>query len=104
MPSRLRQRISTASGTRSAFPQSEFSPAIYLEMEAERLFGAGEHSALDDLTVSLSQPDGAISLLSGGTTVNGYLFSPPFIQQMTDKPGIRKSGPRTSCSAAPQPL
>ncbi|HEY7246983.1 MAG TPA: ABC transporter substrate-binding protein [Xanthobacteraceae bacterium] len=65
-------------------------PAIYLEMEAERLFGLGKHTALDDLTVSLSQPDGAISLLSGGTTVNGYLFSPPFIQQVTGKPGIRR--------------
>jgi NitT/TauT family transport system substrate-binding protein len=65
-------------------------PAIYLQMEAERLFGAGRHTALDDLTVSLSQPDGAISLLSGGTTVNGYLFSPPFIQQVTGKSGIRR--------------
>jgi len=65
-------------------------PAIYLQMEAERLFGTGKHTALDDLTVSLSQPDGAISLLSGGTTVNGYLFSPPFIQQVTGKPGIRR--------------
>ena len=64
-------------------------PAIYLQMEAERLFGTGKHTALDDLTVSLSQPDGAISLLSGGTTVNSYLFSPPFIKQVTGKPGIR---------------
>ncbi len=65
-------------------------PAIYLQMEAERLFGTGKHNSLDDLTVSLSQPDGVISLFSGGATVNGYLFSPPFIQQMADKPGIRK--------------
>jgi NitT/TauT family transport system substrate-binding protein len=65
-------------------------PAIYLQMEAERLFGVGKHTALDDLTVSLSQPDGAIALLSGGTTVNGYLFAPPFIQQVTGKPGIRR--------------
>ena len=65
-------------------------PAIYLQMEVERLFGTGKHTALDDLTVSLSQPDGAISLLSGGTTVNSYLFSPPFIQQVTGKPGIRR--------------
>ena len=65
-------------------------PAIYLQMEAERLFGPGKHTSLDDLTVSLSQPDGAISLFSGGATVNGYLFSPPFIQQMSEKPNIRK--------------
>jgi NitT/TauT family transport system substrate-binding protein len=65
-------------------------PAIYLQMEAERLFGTGKHTALDELTVSLSQPDGVISILSGGTTVNGYLFSPPFIQQLSDKPNVRR--------------
>jgi NitT/TauT family transport system substrate-binding protein len=65
-------------------------PAIYLQMEAERLFGPGKHAAFDELTVSLSQPDGVISLLSGGATVNGYLFSPPFAQQVTGKPGVHK--------------
>ena len=65
-------------------------PAIYFQMEAERLFGPGKHAALDEYTVSLSQPDGVISLLSGGATVNGYLFSPPFIQQVTGKPGVHK--------------
>jgi NitT/TauT family transport system substrate-binding protein len=65
-------------------------PAIYLQMEAELLFGPGKQNALDELTVSLSQPDGVISLLSGGTTVNGYLFSPPFTQQVTGKPGVHK--------------
>ncbi len=65
-------------------------PAIYLQMEAERLFGAGKQNALDELTVSLSQPDGVISLLSGGTTVNGYLFSPPFTQVVAGKPGVHK--------------
>jgi NitT/TauT family transport system substrate-binding protein len=65
-------------------------PAIYLQMQAERLFGVGKHTMLDPMTVSLSQPDGVISLLSGGTTVNGYLFSPPFSQQVTGKPAVRK--------------
>jgi NitT/TauT family transport system substrate-binding protein len=65
-------------------------PAIYLQMRAERLFGVGKHTMLDPMTVSLSQPDGVISLLSGGTTVNGYLFSPPFSQQVTGKPAVRK--------------
>ena len=66
-------------------------PAIYLQMAAERLYGPGQHAALDEFTVSLAQPDGVISLLSGGGVVNGYLLSPPFIQQVSGKPGIHKT-------------
>jgi NitT/TauT family transport system substrate-binding protein len=65
-------------------------PAIYLQMAAEQLYGPGKHAALDELTVSIAQPDCVISLLSGGGVVNGYLLSPPFIQQVSGKPGIHK--------------
>jgi NitT/TauT family transport system substrate-binding protein len=65
-------------------------PAVYLQMAAEQLYGPGKQTTLDVATVSLSQPDGATSLLSRGSTVNGYMFSPPFIQQMAGKPGIRR--------------
>jgi NitT/TauT family transport system substrate-binding protein len=65
-------------------------PAVYLAMAAEQLYGPGKQAALDVATVSLAQPDGATSLLSGGSTVNGYMFSPPFIQQMLGKPNIRR--------------
>src|SRR5262245_23295203 len=65
-------------------------PAVFLQMAAEQLFGPGKHGALDEVTVSMAQPDGVISLLSGGGTVNGYLLSPPFIQQVTGKPGVHK--------------
>jgi NitT/TauT family transport system substrate-binding protein len=65
-------------------------PAVYLAMAAEQLYGPGKQTALDVATVSLAQPDGATSLLSGGSTVNGYMFSPPFIQQMLGKPNIRR--------------
>jgi hypothetical protein len=40
-------------------------PAIYLQMEAERLFGTGQHTALDDLTVSLRSPTGDLAPLGG---------------------------------------
>jgi NitT/TauT family transport system substrate-binding protein len=66
-------------------------PAIYLQMAAERLYGAGQQAALDEYTVSLAQPDGIIALLSGGGVVNGYLLSPPFIQQVSSKPGIHRA-------------
>jgi NitT/TauT family transport system substrate-binding protein len=65
-------------------------PAIFLQMAAEQLYGPGMHAALDEFTVSLAQPDGIISLLSGGGIVNGYLLSPPFIQQVSGKLGIHK--------------
>jgi NitT/TauT family transport system substrate-binding protein len=65
-------------------------PAVYLQMAAEQLYGPGKQTTLDVATVSLSQPDGATSLLSGGSTVNSYMFSPPFIQQMMGKPNIRR--------------
>jgi NitT/TauT family transport system substrate-binding protein len=65
-------------------------PAVYLAMAAEQLYGPGKQTALDVATVSLAQPDGATSLLSGGSTVNGYMFSPPFIQQMLGKPNVRR--------------
>src|SRR5207237_9775863 len=63
-------------------------PSIYLQMAAEELYGRGKHEALDAYTVSLAQPDGVISLLSGGGTVNSYLFSPPFSDQVAGKPGV----------------
>jgi len=66
-------------------------PAIYLQMAAERLYGPGRQAALDEYTVSLAQPDGIIALLSGGGVVNGYLLSPPFIQQVSSKPGIHRA-------------
>ena len=65
-------------------------PAVFLEMAAEQLYGVGKHTALDDLTVSLSQPDGVTSLLSGGGAVNGYIFAPPFSHQMAEQPNIHK--------------
>ena len=66
-------------------------PAIYLQMAAERLYGPGRQAALDEYTVSLAQPDGVIGLLSGGGVVNGYLLSPPFIQQVSSKLGIHRA-------------
>jgi NitT/TauT family transport system substrate-binding protein len=66
-------------------------PAIYLQMAAERLYGPGRQADLDEYTVSLAQPDGIIALLSGGGLVNGYLLSPPFIQQVSSKPGIHRA-------------
>jgi NitT/TauT family transport system substrate-binding protein len=65
-------------------------PAIFLQMASEQINGVGKHSAFDALTVSLAQPDGAISLAAGGSTVDSYLFAPPFSQQMREKAGLHR--------------
>ncbi len=65
-------------------------PAILLQMAAERDFGAANYNKLDPLTVSLAQPDGATALLSGGGTVDSYIFAPPFNAQLRDRPNIRR--------------
>jgi NitT/TauT family transport system substrate-binding protein len=65
-------------------------PAVYLQMAAEQIYGVGKQNEFDALTVSLAQPDGAISLLSGGGAVNGYTFAPPFSNQMKAEAKIRK--------------
>jgi len=65
-------------------------PAIFLQMASEQINGVGKHAAFDPLTVSLAQPDGAISLAAGGSTVDSYLFAPPFSQQMRDTANARR--------------
>ena len=65
-------------------------PAILLQMAAERRFGAGNYGKLDPLTVSLAQPDGATALLSGGGTVDSYIFAPPFNYQLREHAGIHR--------------
>lgn len=65
-------------------------PAIFLQMASEQINGVGKHAAWDPMTVSLAQPDGVISLMAGGSTVDSYLFAPPFSQQMREKPNVHK--------------
>jgi len=65
-------------------------PAIFLQMASEQINGIGKHGAWDPVTVSLAQPDGVISLVAGGSTVDSYLFAPPFSQQMREKPNVRR--------------
>jgi NitT/TauT family transport system substrate-binding protein len=65
-------------------------PAVYLQMAAEQIYGVGKHNEFDALTVSLAQPDGAMSLLSGGGAVNSYTFAPPFSNQVKADAKIHK--------------
>jgi NitT/TauT family transport system substrate-binding protein len=64
--------------------------ATLLQMWAEKELGAANRNKLDPLTVSMTHPDGATVMLSGGGEVTSHFTSPPFIQMELDKPGIRK--------------
>jgi NitT/TauT family transport system substrate-binding protein len=66
-------------------------PAIFLQMASEQINGVGNHAAWDPMTVSLAQPDGVISLTSGGSTVDSYLFAPPFSEQMREKTNVHRA-------------
>lgn len=64
--------------------------ATLLQMWAEKELGAANRNKLDPLTVSMTHPDGATAMLSGGGEINNHFTSPPFIQMELANSGIRK--------------
>jgi NitT/TauT family transport system substrate-binding protein len=64
---------------RIAVPSVKVSTqAILLQMEAEKIFGPGKHTAIDHLTVSLAHPDAMASLLNPTSQVTAHFASSPF--------------------------
>jgi len=60
--------------------------ALVLQMAAAAAFGWDNRTKLDDLTVSMSHPDGVAALLSGGAQVKTHATTVPFIQmELADK-------------------
>ena len=67
---------------RIALPSVKVSiQAVTLQMAAERAFGDGKHDALDNLTVSMSHPDGMTSMMSGNSEVTAHFTSAPYMYQ-----------------------
>jgi NitT/TauT family transport system substrate-binding protein len=62
--------------------------AITLQMEAEKVFGPGQQNRLDAFTVTQSNPDGMIAMLSGSSEINSHFAAPPFQYTELAKPGI----------------
>jgi NitT/TauT family transport system substrate-binding protein len=62
--------------------------AIILQMEAERVFGPGQHGRLDPLTVSRAHPDAVVALMSGRGEIDSHFAAPPFQNQELRTPGI----------------
>jgi NitT/TauT family transport system substrate-binding protein len=76
-------------------------PAVLLAMSAERTLGAERARQLDASMVALGQPDGATAVLTHNGLVNGYAFSPPFIQQLHGKPGVHSIWSSTDVFGTP---
>lgn len=75
---------------RIALPAQKVSiQAIMLQMAAEKVFGRGNHTKLDAITVSLAHPLAMSSLLSEGSEVNSHFASPPYNYQEVRFPQIR---------------
>lgn len=93
---------------RIALPAVKVSnQAVTLQMACEQAFGAGQHTKLDHLTVSMSHPDATAALLSGKSEITAHFASPPFQFQQLEDPKVKKvfssfdvlGGPTTGSSA-----
>lgn len=64
--------------------------AVALNMAAAATFGADKAEKLDHLTLTMSQPDAAVGLLSKAPGFNSVFSTPPYQYQLLDTPGIHK--------------
>jgi NitT/TauT family transport system substrate-binding protein len=65
------------------------SPQMYLlQMESEKVFGAGQHDKLRSQVVALPHPESLNALLSGSTEVTAYFSSAPFTQAALKDPKV----------------
>jgi NitT/TauT family transport system substrate-binding protein len=76
---------------RIALPAVKVSiQAVTLQMAAEKVFGAGQQNKLDQLTVSLSHPDGMMQMMSGRSEITAHFSSAPFQYQQLDDKRVHK--------------
>jgi NitT/TauT family transport system substrate-binding protein len=76
---------------RIALPAVKVSiQAVTLQMAAEKAFGPGQQDKLDNLTVSLSHPDGMVNMLSGKSEITAHFTSAPFMYQELEDSRVRK--------------
>ncbi len=64
--------------------------AVTFQMAVAKTFGTDHYKKLDHLTVSMTHPDGMISLLSGHSEVTAHFTAPPFQYYELAKPGIHR--------------
>jgi len=87
---RIKSLRDFAEGDRIAVPTVKTSnAALAIQMEAERIWGRGQHAKLDALTIGRGHPDAMTSLLSGRGEINAHFSNQPFLQAELAAPGIR---------------
>jgi NitT/TauT family transport system substrate-binding protein len=64
--------------------------AILLQMAAAQRWGSDDYTRLDRYTVTLSQPDGMLALLSKSGEVDAHFTAPPFQYRELASPGIHR--------------
>ncbi len=64
--------------------------AIVLEMAAAKAFGEAGAKKLDDLTVSMSHPDGYAAMLSGKAGITAHFTSAPYMYQELQHPNVHR--------------
>lgn len=57
-----------------------------LQMAAAKQFGEDQWQRLEPLTVSMSHPEAAAAIISGGTEITGHMANPPFNYQELERP------------------
>jgi NitT/TauT family transport system substrate-binding protein len=62
--------------------------AILLQMEVEKVFGAGNYAKLDQLTISRSHPDAMAALLQPNGEITAHFSAPPYIALELKQPGM----------------
>ena len=87
---------------RIVVPGVQISPqAVLLQMAAEKAFGKGQHGKLDPLTVSMTNPDGMVAIVSNAAEVTAHFTTPPFSYLELGYPGIRKLTDSTEILGGP---
>lgn len=64
-------------------------PAIVMQMYAADRYGADQATRFDRFTVSMTHPDGVISMLAESGDIAAHFTSPPFHQRERDNPAVR---------------
>jgi NitT/TauT family transport system substrate-binding protein len=64
--------------------------AVTLQMACEKVFGKGQATKLDSLTVSMGHPDAQAAMLSGRSEINAHFGSAPFMYEELADPRVHK--------------
>ncbi len=86
---------------RIGVPGVLISPQAGLQMAAGQAFGKGQHTKLDPLTLTMTNPDGMIAIVSNAADITAHFTTPPFSYLELNYPGLRKLVDSTDILGSP---